>query len=138
MKNSSILFLSALALSLGSCSNDDNRNPVHTDGDIVGKWTYSQYGDNNNNLIDYDDHELGCDKDYVELTANGVFRDVDYDSFDTPCEMFVDSGTYLKEGNTLAVTFSGEEVDTVNILVLNDTELRIQRSEGDIVVFTRQ
>lgn len=137
MKNLSILFLSALALSLGSCGNDDNGNPIHTDGDIVGKWMYSKFGEGNT-LVDYDDHEEGCDKDYIELTANGIFRDVDYDSFETPCEMFVDSGTYLKQGNTLTVTYDGEKIDSANILLLTDTELKIQGPEGDVILFTRQ
>lgn len=137
MKNVSILFLSALALSLGSCGSDDNGNPTHTDASIVGKWTYSKFGEGTN-VIDYDDHEPGCDKDYIELTANGVFRDVDYDSFNAPCERFVDSGTYLKDGNTLTVTYDGEQVDNSNILLLTDTELKIQGQDGDVIWFTRQ
>lgn len=137
MKNLSILFLSVLTLSLGACSNDDNRNPVHTDGDIVGKWTYSKVG-MGNTLIDYPDHEDGCNKDYVELTANGIFRDVDYDSFSTPCQVFTDEGTYLKDGNTLTVTYDGDDIDVVNILILSQTELKIQNSDGEVVVFTRQ
>lgn len=137
MKKVSILFLSALALSVGSCGSDDNGNPTGTDGSIVGKWTYSKVG-SGNLLIDYPDHEDGCAKDYVELTANGVFHDVDYDSFDTPCEVFTDTGTYLKEGNTLTVTYDGEQVDVANILLLTNTELKIQNQDGEIVLFTRQ
>lgn len=137
MKNLSILFLTVLALCMGSCGSDDNGSPVHTDGDIVGKWTYSKVG-MGNNLIDYPDHQEGCDKDYVELTSDGVFRDFYYDSSDLPCEEFVDIGNYLKEGNTLMVTYDGEEVDTSNILLLTNTELKIQNQDGGIVLFTRQ
>ena len=137
MKKVSILFLSALALTLGSCGSDDNGNPTGTDASIVGKWTYSKVG-TGNLLIDYPDHEEGCDKNYVELTANGVFNDVTYDSFDAPCEVFTDSGTYLKEGNTLSITYDGNFVDTVDILLLTETELKIQNEEGEIALFTRQ
>jgi len=101
------------------------------------EWTYSKVG-SGNILIDYPDHEEGCDKDYVELTANGLYNDVDYDSFDSPCEVFTDSGTYLKEGNTLSVTYDGNFVDTVDILLLTETELKIQNEEGEIALFTRQ
>ena len=137
MKKVSILLLSGLALSLGSCGSDDNGNPTGTDASIVGKWTYSKVG-TGNLLIDYPDHEEGCAKDYVELTADGLYNDVDYDSFDSPCEVFTDSGTYLKEGNTLSVTYDGNVVDTVDILLLTETELKIQNEEGEIALFTRQ
>lgn len=137
MKKVSILFLSALALSLGSCGSDDNGNPTGTDASIVGKWTYSKVG-SGNLLIDYPEHEEGCDKNYVELTADGVFNDVNYDSFDSPCEVFTDSGTYLKEGNTLSITYDGNFVDTVDILLLTETELKIQNEEGEVALFTRQ
>ncbi|MDR6967200.1 hypothetical protein J2X31_001207 [Flavobacterium arsenatis] len=137
MKKVSILFLSALALSLGSCGSDDNGNPTGTDASIVGKWTYSKVG-TGNLLIDYPDHEEGCAKDYVELTANGVFNDVDYDSFNSPCEVFTDTGTYIKNGNTLTVSYEGNQVETADILLLTATELKIQGEDGEIILFTRQ
>lgn len=136
MKKGSILFLSALALSLGSCSSDDNGNS--TSGSIVGKWTYSKVGFGSNNLINYPDHEEGCDKDYVELTASGTFIDVDYDSFDSPCEVFTDSGTYSKEGNSLTITYEGDDLDTVEIVLLTNSQLKIKNDEGEVVLFTRQ
>lgn len=40
--------------------------------------------------------------------------------------MFVDSGTYLKQGNTLTVTYDGEQIDSANILLLTDMELKTQ------------
>ncbi|RZK11746.1 MAG: hypothetical protein EOO46_05680 [Flavobacterium sp.] len=137
MKKVNILFLSALALSLGSCSSDDNGNDTGTSASIVGKWTYSKVGIGDN-LINYPDHEEGCDKDYVELTADGVIIDVDYDSFDTPCEVFTDTGTYLKEGNSLNVSYGGNDIDTLTILVLTNTELKMKNNGGETVLFTRQ
>lgn len=137
MKKLSILLLSALALSLGSCGSDDSGNDTGTDASIVGKWTYSKVG-SGDLLINYPDHEEGCDKDYVELTASGTYNDVDYDSFDSPCEVFTDSGTYVKSGNTLTVNYEGNFVDTATILLLTDTELKIQNEEGEVALFTRQ
>lgn len=137
MKKVSILLVCAFALTIGSCGSDDNGSPTGTDASIVGRWTFSKVG-SGNLLIDYPDHEEGCDKDYVELTADGLYNDVDYDSFNSACEVFTDSGTYLKEGNTLSVTYDGNFVDTVDILLLTETELKIQNEEGEIVLFTRQ
>lgn len=137
MKKVSILFASALVLglSLTSCSKDEDNGPAS----LEGKWNASKEGSvigGTEYLVDYMGNESGCSKDYVNLTSAGVFTDVDYDSTDSPCEAFTSTGTYTRSGNNITVTADGYE-DTVEIMNLTSSELKIKDADGYITVYTR-
>lgn len=136
------IVLMAAFLSLGmfqvSCDKEDNEDyvPVPT---LVGKWNYSKSGTmvgQSEVLSDYDGNEPGCTKDYIVFDPNGALLDVDFDSTDSPCEELSEVGTYSVTGNTLTVNF-GEGAESVQILNLSFTELKIKSAEGIINVFTR-
>jgi len=140
MKKLSILTLSfvALSMTLVSCSKDDN-NGSTTSASLVGKWEYSKEGSTVNGqefLVAYMGNETGCSKDYIDVTATSV-ADVDYDSTDNPCEMFTDTYSYTRTGNTLTLTVSGMEF-TSTIVTLTSTELKIKDADGFITVYTRK
>ncbi len=140
MKKLSILTLSLVALSMSfvSCSKDDN-NGSTTSGNLVGKWEYSKEGAVQNGqeyLVAYMGNETGCSKDYIDVTATSV-ADVDYDSTDNPCEMFTDTYSYTRTGNTITMTVSGMEVIST-IVTLTSTELKIKDADGYLTVYTRK
>jgi hypothetical protein len=130
MKNVNKLLFAGLVLAFGlsSCSNDDA--PAAS---IVGKWNYSKEGfvmNGQEYLSDYDGNETGCQKDYLQVNSNGSFSDVDYDSSSTPCEMFSDTGSWSKSGNTLTITYPGEPAMNAEIMVLTSTKLKVKIEES--------
>jgi hypothetical protein len=140
MKKITILFVSvmSLGLALTSCNKDDDSSSSSS-ASLEGKWIYSKEGvvvSGNEMLVDYSGNESGCTKDYTLINANGTLTDVDYDSFDTPCEVFTDNGTWTRSGNTVTVTFGGV-ASVTEILTLTSSELKIKDAEGGITVFTR-
>lgn len=137
MKKVSILFVSVLTmgLSLTSCDKDDDNGPAT----LEGKWNYSKEGGMSGTqevLVNYMGNESGCSNDYINLTAAGVFTDVDFDSETTACEEFSTPGTYVRTGNNVTVTVQGFE-ETVEILSLTSSELKIKSTDGYITLFTR-
>jgi hypothetical protein len=143
MKTQSVLFISALTLigiTTTSCNKDDDKYELPA-ATLTGKWFYSKVVGAVGGvefLDNYDGNEDGCSKDYVEFGSNGTFADVDYDSTDSPCEVFADAGTYAVAGNTIIVDF-GDQATTATILNLSYTELKVKDSDsGEIAVFTRQ
>ena len=135
------LILPALMLVLGStsCDKDDDKYELPA-ATLTGKWNYSKVGTTIGGaevLADYDGNEEGCNKDYVEFGSNNNFADVDYDSTDSACEVFTDTGTYAVTGNTIVVDF-GDQTVTGTILNLSYTELKIRDNEsGSVVVYNR-
>ncbi|HMI07014.1 MAG TPA: lipocalin family protein [Flavobacterium sp.] len=143
MKTKSILLLSALTLGLGlltGCNKDDDKYELPP-ATLLGKWYYSKVGTNVGGaevLANYDGNEAGCTKDYIELTDNNVFADIDFDSTDAPCEAISRVGTWASTGNTVVVDY-GDDVITGTILNLSYTELKVQDNDsGQIVVYTRE
>lgn len=137
MKKFTVLFVSVLTigLTISSCSKDDGDGA----GSLEGKWNFSKEGvvaGGQEMLVDYSGNEAGCTKDYVTFSAGGTFADVDYDSFETACEMFTDNGTWVKSNNTITIT-SGGSTDSAEILSLTSSELKIKDADGYILLFTR-
>lgn len=124
MKKVLLFGLSLAALTFTSCSDDDGDS-----ASIEGKWYYSEQGVSANGaevLTDYMDHEDGCEKDYVEFLADGVFKDVDY--FNSDCETFIDETTWSRSGNSLTIG-EGEDAETATIATLSGSTLKITTSE---------
>lgn len=144
MKKLKIVLLSVLTLglSLASCSGDDDNGT--TDGKIEGKWIYTKVGvmnGNNELLIDYPEHEPGCDKNYVEITADGKWKDVSF--FGDECTKESNEGSWTRNGDSVTITLDGEP-ESGTILKLTNTELKLKSTyteEGEtvtaIALFTR-
>lgn len=125
-------------MSQTSCNKSDDDKPVIPAPSLLGKWNYSKEGTSiggTETLEDYSGNESGCSKDYTVFNANNTITDVDFDSFDSPCEELSDSGTYAVNGNTIIVDF-GDGPVTAQILNLSYTELKV-KVENDITVFVR-
>ncbi|HEU0137942.1 MAG TPA: lipocalin family protein, partial [Flavobacterium sp.] len=110
----------ASAFTMTSCSNDDDAG-ISTDGNIVGTWNYNRTITNLNGQEtsqEYTSHEPGCEKDFQEFVAGGVFRDVViYKNASNVCTEDAESGTWTKSGNTLTLT--GNEAGTYQIIRLD-------------------
>lgn len=139
MKNIYILFVSALVLGLSfaSCNEDDDSS--NSSAQLEGKWIFSKEGaitDGNEELWDYKGNEDGCSKDYIMVNSNGSLTDVDYDSTDSPCQMFTTNGTWTRSGNNLTINI--EEVSlTGEIVNLTSSELKVKFDNVYIIVFAR-
>ncbi|SCX87252.1 hypothetical protein [Flavobacterium caeni] len=135
------LILPALLLVLGtSCNDDDNENYQLPAATLTGKWNYSKTGGivgGTELLTDYTGNESGCNRDFIELSNDGAYVEVDYDSSTEPCQAITSTGTFAVTGNTVVVD-TGDETFTATILNLSYTELKIQDTEtGAIVLFVR-
>jgi len=115
-----------------SCNSDDDAGPAAT---IDGKWNQVKTVIRVNNValqdIPYDGDEEGCDKDYVEFAAAGVFNDVVYfdpaGSVECQADM-LDAGTWAKNGTTLTISNDGDLEGVHQIVKLTATELQISMS----------
>lgn len=142
------MFLTA-GLMLTSCSSDDDNNNDESNGGgnggnvsgkLEGKWIPSQYGESLNTLEVYE-HSEGCAKDYVEVIAGGILKDVYYE--EETCEKDENTLTWTRSGNIF--TFGdGEDVIVTEIISLTNKELilkiiDIEDLEGanHYTVFTR-
>ena len=137
MKKISILIAAflTLGLTITSCNNDDD----NASASLEGKWNASKEGAIVNGqevLMPYTGNETGCQKDYIQINANGTITDVDFDSMDNPCEQFTISGTYTRTGNNITITVAGQS-ETGTILSLTSTELKVKDNESFVSVYTR-
>jgi hypothetical protein len=127
MRKFGILVASALVMGLSftSCGSDDDSN----NSSIVGKWNFSTAKYTVNGTVTYngpyDDNEVGCAADNVELFANGTALETDY--FNSDCDFDTYPSTYTRNGNTLTVTDDGD-VNTLEILELTSNKLVLRSS----------
>ena len=136
-----LLFVSFLAISLTSCSKDDDSSSDggSTPAAIEGKWAFSKEGaivGGNETLFDYA-HECATKKDYVELVAGGVANDVYYPS---DCVAETTTGTWTRSGNNVTLNVGGIS-QTAEIVVLDATTLKVKYTESGMTmlqVYTRQ
>ena len=130
----------ASAFTMTSCSNDDDAG-ISTDGNITGIWNYARTVTNLNGQETSTDHEheAGCDKDYQEFVASGVFRDVVlYKNASNVCTEDAQTATWSKSGNTLTLT--GSEAGTYEIIRLDGSELHYKTTSttgGVTLIVTR-
>lgn len=132
MKKIGILVASALVMGLSftSCSSDDDSNEV---GSIVGKWNYNRIKTSVNGQVisdePYDDDELTCDRDYLNIRANNTAEFGDY-YLDPGCVLDSYESTYVRNGNTLTIT-DNDDVETVQILSANSTSMVLRFTQTD-------
>lgn len=131
MKKFSIIIASILfsAMSLTSCSSDDNNNSTRS---IVGKWNFISQKEIEGGQVVYDgpytDHESGCPLDYLEFFENGSAVDATYDKIDNVCELDTNFTTYTTNGDVLSIN-NGEETVTVQIVESSNSTLVLKLSE---------
>lgn len=132
MKKVSILFMvvTTFAMTLiSSCSNNDddnNSNPVEVS--VEGKWNFSKVSIDgvSSAEIDYDDNELGCPKDYIELKSGGVLNVGDY--YNSECLLEISTGTWSKSGSIITIT--NDEISIpFEVVSLSNTVLKVKYSE---------
>ncbi|MCV2486215.1 lipocalin family protein [Flavobacterium sp. SH_e] len=125
MKKLSILFVSVLTLGLTavSCSSDDdNKN-----ASIEGKWEVTHQGViiNGQEVLQPYDNEGGCEIPSMTFTSDAKFVDVTSEFWDSECSTYTEDGTWKKDGNTLTLKYSDEEVK-VDILELSGSTLKVK------------
>lgn len=124
MKNTNFLFmLLATLLIFTSCSSDDD-NP-NSNSPILGTWSYNAYkvSDWNNGDWIYDVEPIT-----LEFLPDGTFIDLYDGEIDG-------GGTWSISGDTLTMAYEdiewGDETVYLEIVLLNDTTLRIKESYED-------
>lgn len=106
-----------MALSLNSCSSDDNGGGV-SEAKLVGKWEFSKekFSAQGQALPeqDYSDNQAGCSKDYIDISETGTYAWGDY--WDSECSLDVMDGTWSLDGKTLTMTdeFGTDELTVVS------------------------
>jgi len=133
MKRFGILVASALVMGLSftSCGSDDDSS----NDSIVGKWNFSTEKFIVNGTVTYNgpyqDNEVGCASDNIEIFQNGTTLETDY--FNSDCDVDTYAGTYTRNGNTLTVT-EGGDVIAIEIVEVTSNKLVLRSSdtfEGD-------
>ena len=133
MKKLAITFVSimALGLVLSSFSKIDTEEVS-----LVGKWKYYQEGKkvSKAELLYSYEHEERCGMDYVEFFDDGKLNDVYYYGTNN-CEVSVDTGTWVKEENSLIITFPFAGEEKGEIILLDATTLKVKAQvEGKEVI----
>lgn len=124
MKNTNFLFvlLATLLIFTGCSSDDDNPN---SNSPILGTWSY-----NANKVSDWNNGDWIYDVEPIslEFSSDGTF----IDKYDGEID---GEGTWSISGDTLAMTYEdielGDETVYLEIVLLNDTTLRIKESYED-------
>ncbi|RYJ37210.1 lipocalin family protein [Flavobacterium anhuiense] len=134
MKKLSILFVSILTLGLTavSCSSDDDKDG----GSIEGKWEVTHQGAilNGQEVIQPYDSE-GCEIPSMTFTNDGKFIDITSEYWDSKCSTYTEDGTWKKDGNTLTLKYSDEEVKwEISELSSSTLKVKMTYSEGGISV----
>lgn len=116
-----IKFLGAFAflLFLTACSSNDDG--ASTSGNIIGKWNFSKYIINGRTELYV--HPCATQKDNTEFLANNTGIDTYYSRCDNP---FTDTFSYAKEGNTLSLAHEDDDTQTMEIIELTSTTLRLK------------
>ncbi|WP_445716775.1 lipocalin family protein [Flavobacterium sp.] len=145
MKRKLLLLVSILSFSLtfNSCSNDDD-NSSDTNGTIVGEWEFLKEGTivSGTETLSAYIHTAGCTKDYLEFKSNGIAEDYSYEKPAGSCIEYVDSATWTKDGNALSINYGGGDFFNGDILILNNTTLKIRFTDDggtiNVVEFVRK
>ena len=117
-----LLLLSFVAVSLTSCSNDDDSSSTVAvnEANLMKKWYYVSY-EVAGQTIPYDN--LECGRDYMQFKADDVVEDYYVNSCD-PLDADTDLGTWSLSGTTISGTIFGETV-TGTVSSLTATTLQI-------------
>lgn len=128
LKISTCLFATALFF---SCSDDGDGGGVAAS--IEGKWTPSKTVykiGGATQTENYEDNEMGCDKDYVQFNADGSLKNaIFFKNADNVCTEDANTvATYTKSGSTLNIN-GGEYDGSYTIKKLNSTDLQVETTE---------
>jgi len=117
-----LLLLSFVAVSLTSCSNDDDSSSTVAvnEANLMKKWYYVSY-EVAGQTIPYDN--LECGRDYMQFKADDVVEDYYVNSCD-PLDADTDLGTWSLSGNTITLTFEGDEPTSATISSLTETTMQ--------------
>lgn len=138
-KNSVHIIVVILCIAFLSCSKDDNPNGQYK---LEGKWMYMQYGgifDGEERLYDWW-HQTGCPVDYIYFKDGGEFNIVTHDISNGNCDVRKIVAMWNRNGNKITIDYYElNEIETCNILTLNDSELKVifDSEEESIFVFKR-
>lgn len=114
------LLLAFIAISLTSCSKDDDSSTAVTEANLSKKWYYKSY-EVAGQTIPYDNE--ACGRDYIEFKASGVMIDYSIWACD-PLESYTDTGGWALSGNTITTNFDGE-IFSVTVTGLTSTTLQV-------------
>lgn len=135
MKKLSIIFVSILTLGLTtvSCSSDDDKD----NGSLEGKWEVTEQGVIFNGIekLEAYDNEGGCEIPSMTYSTDGKFVDTTSDYWDSKCSTYTEEGTWKKDGNTITLKYSDEEVK-YEVIELTSSTLKIKftYSEGGVTI----
>lgn len=139
-KIKALMFAFVLAgMTVVSCSSDDSSGPAPT---IEGKWNQLKTVvkiSGNSITQNYEDNVNGCDKNYVEFAAGGVFNDVVYFKQGGDCQANAATpGAWTKSDKTVTIFNGGVLSGTFEILKLSNADLQLttKNSEGGITATT--
>jgi hypothetical protein len=124
MKKILFLFLAFTAVSITSCSSDDDNAEVS----IFGKWYNNREAETENGQIVWVAYQNECagKRDYFEFLQNNILKDVYHSDF-TNCEADEDLISWTRNGNT--ITVDGE---TGEIVLLNNTTLQVKFTDPEV------
>lgn len=120
------IVLFTLTLAVTSCSKDNK------EAALEGQWEISRAGlliNGNEFLFPYE-HTPGCNKDYVDFVAGGVYKMHFFEKVDTECEVYIESGVWSRSGNTIAIIVEGD-LSTAEIVTLTATTLKLRITYDD-------
>ncbi|MBD3582485.1 hypothetical protein [Flavobacterium selenitireducens] len=117
-----------LALSLNSCSSDDNGGGGVSDAKLVGKWAHETErvvagGQVLQPEQPYSDNEAGCAKDFIQFGETGAFTYGDY--WSSECDLDTDVTTWTRDGKDITVG-EGTEAETFTVMSVSATKLKVK------------
>ncbi len=133
MKKIALVVALLVGLTVTSCSKDDDNTP-----NVVGKWNINKQGIFTNSvesLADYV-HEENCNKDYMQLNADGTMIDGEYSSESSQCQELKVFGTYTLKDSKLSLNNDGG-TRNFDVIVQTDSELKIRASNGETILFSK-
>lgn len=145
MKKLLFFVVAIVSISFTGCSKDDDNSSSASQNELIlGSWRYSQEGTLVNGqeiLNSYDNAATQCGFDYVEFRSSSEIKEYIYDTdVSSNCMNFLNSGNWSISGNNqLSISFDSNTIIN-EILVLNQTTLKVKYASGGvarIIVFTK-
>lgn len=145
MKKLFLLVATILSISFIGCSNDDDNSSSASQHELIlGNWRYSQEGTivNGQEILDiYDNAAPQCGFDYLEFRSSSESKEYIYDTdINSNCMNFLNSGNWSISGNNqLSITLDSSTT-IFEILLLNQTTLKVKYVSGGvarIIVFNK-
>lgn len=145
MKKLFLLVATILSISFTGCSKDDDNSSSASQHELIlGSWRFSQEGSiiNGQEVLDnYDNAAPQCGFDYVEFRSSSEIKEYIYDTdINSNCMNFLNSGNWSISGNNqLSISFDSNTIIN-EILVLNQTTLKVKYASGGvarIIVFNK-